>query len=63
MMMLVVLFHSILFFGGEWFTFITSKYTFGYYNNIVNILSTIHVPTFMFASGYLYFMQKELGNY
>lgn len=63
MMLLVVLYHSCLFFNGKWFTTITPVYEAKYLQIFTFWLNTFHIQTFTFASGFLFFYLKSIGKY
>jgi len=64
MMLLIVLYHSLLFFGGNWFTIVKPMYTNNYIYNFALWLNTFHVQTFIMISGYLYYYLKtKCGKY
>lgn len=64
MMLMVVLYHSCLFFGGSWFTEVQPVYTAKALVVFAKYLNTVHVQTFTMASGFLFYAQrKEKGKY
>lgn len=63
-MILIVLYHSCLFFsGGGWFDCVKPVFNVKYISYFTFILNTIHVQAFTFASGFLYFYLKSIGRY
>ena len=63
MMLLVVLYHSCLFFNGNWITTIKPVYEANYLPIFTFWLNTFHIQTFTFASGFLFFYLKGIGKY
>lgn len=63
MMILVVLYHSCLFFNGSWFKCVKPVYSANYINYFTFILNTFHIQTFIFASGFLFFYLISIGKY
>lgn len=64
MMVLVVLYHSMLFFGGTWFTIVEPVNGGGYLYYIAKWIGTFHIQTFAMASGFLfYYLRKEKSRY
>lgn len=64
MMILVVFYHSCLFFSGDWFTAITPVYEAPYIVCLAKWLNTFHVPAFVAASGYLfYYLRYDCNRY
>lgn len=64
LMLFVVLYHSLLFWRGDWFSVITPTHIDSSLINISNWLSTFHVYGFAIASGYIYSYKKyEDGSY
>ena len=62
MMIIVVLYHSMLFFGYQWFNIVTPKYDGYFLYNIANIFNSFHIQTFTMVSGYLFFYLKSEKN-
>lgn len=52
-MIIVVFYHSMMFYSGNWFTVIKSPIVFN--SNIFSIINNFQMPVFVFCSGYLYF--------
>lgn len=64
MMILVVLYHSCLFFNGYWFPDVQPVYQADYLVNFAYYLCTINVQGFVMASGFLFYaLRKEKGKY
>lgn len=64
MMLTVVLYHSCMFFSGNWFDAVTPTYRVSYIATFAGWLNTFHVATFTMASGYLfYYLKSEKGRY
>ena len=64
MMLIIVLYHSMLFFGDQWFEYETPIYNANYLYNIALWLSTFHVQTFAMSSGFLfYYLRIEKDKY
>ena len=63
MTILVVLYHSCLFFSGNWFTCVNPVFKPQYFDIFSKWLNTFHIQTFTFISGYLFFYLKSIGNY
>ena len=64
MMILVVLYHAMLFFGGTWFTVAKPEGGGEYLYYIAKWIGTFHIQTFAMASGYLfYYLRKEKNRY
>lgn len=63
-MLVIVLYHSMLFFNGEWFVYQTPIFKADYLKYIANWLNTFHVQTFCMVSGFLfYYLKIEKGRY
>ncbi len=62
MMISVVLYHSILFFGGTWFKVTEPIIRADYLGGIAEWMKTFHIQAFTMASGYLFFYLKRYGN-
>ncbi len=62
MMLLIVLYHSLLFFGGTWFTVIKVVYKSRFLYAIALWFNTFHIHTFAMASGYLFYYYKDKKN-
>lgn len=60
MMLTVVLYHSCLFYKGDWFTYVEPVYHSNYIKFFTFWLSTFHIQTFTLASGYLFFYLKTI---
>lgn len=64
MMIIIVLYHSCIFFGGEWFACLKIVYEADYLNYLVKWFSTFHIQAFSMASGFLfYYLKKEKNKY
>ena len=64
MMVIVVLYHCFLFFGGNWFTPVEPAQSADYLYWVARWMSTFHIQTFTMASGFLfYYLWKEKGRY
>lgn len=64
MMLAVVLYHSCMFFTGNWFDEATPVYSANYLALLATYLNTFHVQTFAMASGFLFYaLKKEQGKY
>ena len=64
LMLLVVLYHSILFWSGGWFSAYEPERTISSATVIANWLNSFHVHCFVLTSGYLYsFLRFEKGKY
>ncbi|MDY3767272.1 MAG: acyltransferase [Lachnospiraceae bacterium] len=64
MMLAVVLYHSCMFFTGNWFDKVTPAYSANYFALFAKYLNTFHVQTFAMASGFLFYaLKKECGKY
>lgn len=64
MMILVVLYHAMLFFGGTWFTVAKPEGGGEYLYYIAKWIGTFHIQTFAMASGFLfYYLRKEKNRY
>lgn len=64
MMLAVVLYHSCMFFSGNWFDGAQPVYQAPYLYIVARWLNTFHVQTFTMASGFLfYYLCKEKGRY
>ncbi len=64
MMLIIVLYHSCLFFGNSWFTYVMPIYNAKYLYLFATWLNTFHVHTFVMASGFLfYYLKCEKGKY
>ena len=60
----VVLYHSCMFFSGNWFDGAQPVYQAPYLYIVARWLNTFHVQTFTMASGFLfYYLCKEKGRY
>lgn len=55
MMIAVVLYHSMLFFSGDWFTVMDPIINAEYLSNIARWMNTFHVQAFTMASGFLFY--------
>lgn len=53
--LLVVLYHSIMFYSGNWFTIFNPKIKFN--NSIFSIINNFQMPIFVFCSGYLFYLK------
>ena len=63
-MLAVVLYHSCMFFSGNWFDGAQPVYQAPYLYIVARWLNTFHVQTFTMASGFLfYYLCKEKGRY
>ena len=62
MMLLIVLYHSLLFFGGTWFTVIKVVYKSRFLYAIALWFNTFHIHTFAMASVYLFYYYKDKKN-
>ena len=62
MMLFVVLCHSMMFFGSEWFTYIQPVFHANYLYKFALWTNTFHIQTFTMASGFLYFYLREVKN-
>lgn len=64
MMLSVVFYHSMIFFGNNWITFASPKYTAKYLYIFAKWLNTFQIQTFCAVSGFLfYYMKYEKGKY
>lgn len=64
MMILVVFYHSMLFFGGKWFEYVKPVYHAKYLYNMAIYMNTFLVQSFTMASGYLfYYLRREKNRY
>ena len=64
LMLIVVLCHSAVFYGGNWFTVLEPTQTNQYLTSLSSWLGTFHVQAFTLISGYIfYFLRKESGRY
>lgn len=61
-MLVVVLYHSMLFYTGNWFTVIKPVKVLNYIDYITTFINTYTMPIFVFCSGYLFFYQKKKNN-
>lgn len=59
LMFLVVLCHSVAFYGGEWFTVCNLEQTDGFLGYLALWLGTFHVEAFTLISGYIYYYVKN----
>ncbi len=59
MMLAVVLYHSMMFYSGTWFTYIEPKVQPQIIFLLTFFLNSFHVSTFTAASGYLFFYKKK----
>jgi len=63
-MIIIVFYHSCLFFGGTWFTFVNPVYSANYLYVFAKWLNTFHIHTFVMASGFLfYYLKIEKNKY
>lgn len=58
MMAVIVLYHSMLFFGGGWFTAVEPVYEANYLYQIARWMNTFHIQAFTMASGFLFYYLK-----
>ena len=58
MMVVVVLYHSCLFFTGNWFDSVKPEFDAKYLVILAQWLNTFHVQTFTMASGFLFFFLR-----
>ena len=64
LMLIVVLYHSILFWGGKWFSAIEPNVTIPSVSLFAGWLATFHVYGFVLTSGYLYsYLRYEKNKY
>lgn len=64
MMIVIVLYHSCVFFSGKWFTVVEPIYNANYLYKIAKWFNTFHIQTFTMASGFLfYYLKKEKNRY
>ena len=64
MMLAVVLYHSCMFFAGDWFDGAEPVYKARYILIFAQWLNTFHVQTFTMASGFLFYcLRTEKGKY
>lgn len=64
MMVAVVFYHALLFFGGSWFTVTTPVYENGVLYIIAKWMNTFHIQVFAMASGFLfYYLKIEKNKY
>lgn len=64
LMLIVVLYHSILFWKGGWFTVIYPERTFSFISVISSWLASFHIYGFVLTSGYIYsFLRFEHNKY
>ena len=60
MMAAIVLYHSLLFFGGNWFTPMEPVAIVDSFYYIAKWMGTFHIQAFAMASGFLfYYLRKE----
>lgn len=62
MMFFVVLYHCMIFFGGNWINFISPIKKVDLIYQIAIFINSFHIQTFCMASGYLYFYNKLNNN-
>lgn len=63
MMAVIVLYHSMLFFGGKWFTIETPVYEANYLYAVAAWMNTFHIQAFTMASGFLfYYLRSSRGD-
>ena len=55
MMIVIVLYHSFLFFGGSWFTAVEPAQNADYLYYIAKWMNTFHIQTFTMVSGFLFY--------
>lgn len=55
MMAVIVLYHSMLFFGDTWFTAVEPVYEANYLYEIAKWMNTFHIQAFTMASGFLFY--------
>ena len=64
MMIIIVLYHSMLFFGNNWFLYVKPIYSADYIYNVALWMNSFHVQTFAMASGFLfYYLRIENNKY
>ena len=64
MMLVIVLYHSMIFFGGQWIKFESPFYNANYIVFLAKLLNTFHIQTFCMISGFLfYYMKIEKNRY
>ena len=63
LMILMVLYHSIIFWSGTWFTAITPERVISFYDYLTNWMNSFHIYGFALVSGYLfYYVKFERGG-
>lgn len=62
MMIAVVLYHSLLFFNGKWFSVVNPQISADYLSNIAKWLNTFHTQAFTMASGFLFYYLTNQRN-
>ncbi len=64
MMVVIVLYHSMLFFGGKWFEYVNQTYNADYLYNIAIWPNTFHIQVFTMVSGFsFYYLKNEKNKY
>ena len=64
MMLAVVLYHSCMFFTGDWFDKVAPVFSANYLSVFARYMNTFHVQAFAMASGFLFYaLKKEYGKY
>ena len=58
MMVIIVFYHSCLFFGDNWFTYESPVYSANYLYMFAKWLNTFHIHTFVMASGFFVLLLK-----
>lgn len=64
MMLIIVLYHSCLFFGGTWFNYVKPLFKADYLFTFAKWMNTFHIHAFTMASGFLfYYLKIEKNKY
>ena len=58
-MLVVVLYHSMLFYTGNWFTVIKPVKVLNYIDYITTFINTYTMPIFVFVQAICFFIKKE----
>lgn len=62
MTIIIVFYHSCIFFTGSWFTKVTPYYNIKYIDYFIFFMSLFHIHTFVMASGYLFYYLNEKND-
>jgi len=63
MCLIIILYHSCIFFGGDWFKYVAPKYNANNIYWFARWLNTFHIHTFVMASGYIFYYLKDKYNH